>query len=218
LNTEEVSLSDSTHPDESRQWRMVGVLAVLALVMGTLLMWGFTQKFTKLTGKAGLPVLRKLNDAAFTRQDGSEVRLSDLRGRVWVADFVFTRCSGPCPVMSANMSKLYQKWVKDAGVRFVSFTVDPEFDTPKILSKYANRYGVNDNRWWFLTGDVDSIRTVAVDGFAVGDVENLIYHSEKFVLVDRGGKIRGYYEGTDEQEVDKLNGDIRRLLRERIFN
>ncbi len=218
LNASQASLSDSTRPDEGRQWRVVGVLAFLALIMGTALLWGFTKDFSSMTQKASLPVLRKLSDAAFMRHDGAEIQLSELRGRVWIADFVFTRCSGPCPVMSANMSKMYQKWVIDGGVRFVSFSVDPEYDTPKVLRSYADRYGVDDERWWFLTGETDSIRTVAVDGFAVGSIEDAIYHSTKFVLVDRGGKIRGYYEGTDEQEVDRLNDDIRRLLRERIFN
>ncbi|MCH7812911.1 MAG: SCO family protein, partial [Planctomycetes bacterium] len=98
-------------------------------------------------------------------------------------------------------------------VRLVSFSVDPERDTPRVLRRYAERYGADPERWLFLTGDEALIRAVAVEGFKLGSMDDLILHSAKFALVDRTGAIRGYYDSGDADVVSRLAADIRGLVK-----
>lgn len=206
---------DPTQPDERQQWRVVGILAVVALILGSALLWGFSQRSSMFPGGPALPVLRKVTDFELTERSGNPLSLADLRGKVWVADFVFTSCGGPCPMMSRRMADLQEKWRRENGLRLVSVSVDPQRDTPAVLRKYADQYQANPDRWFFLTGDLDDIRNLAVKGFALGDIQDAIFHSTKFALVDRVGQIRGYYEGTSMEEVSQLSRDIGRVLAER---
>src|SRR5687768_9883733 len=107
-----------------------------------------------------LPVLAEVPAFGFTDQNGKAVSSDDLKGHVWVADFVFTRCAGPCPLMTQRMVALAKK-VSDPGVRFVSFSVDPEYDTPEVLKKYAQERGAMDPRMHFLSGPKDQIYALA---------------------------------------------------------
>lgn len=184
-----------------------------------------------------LPVLGALPEFALTERSGRRVGLDDLTGRIWVADFFFTYCAGPCPVMSRRMAELQSLIEKNQfnDVLCVSFTVDPEHDTPAVLSEYAEVFSAKPDRWLFLTGDKRHLRDLAIKGFkiAVQDPEqgdDQIIHSTRFVLVDRVGRIRGYYTlMTPEEEEDPrraadvampptvretLLSDIRRLRRE----
>ena len=162
-----------------------------------------------------LPNLTNVPDFTLTSQRNERVSLSDLKGHVWVADLIFTTCSGPCLVMTSQMSRVQEATKGRPEFRMVSVSVDPTRDTPERLDWYA-RLALADGRWIFLTGDMAEIRSLAIDGFKLG-VENsgdpnAILHSEKFVLVDRGGVIRGYYDGKDEADVDRLIADARRLM------
>lgn len=208
---------DTTQPDERRQWQMVGILAVVALLLGSALLWGFSSRSSVFPGGPTLPILGKVTDFQLTERNGQSVGLTDLRGKVWVADFIFTSCAGPCPIMSRRMADLQQKWSKENGLRLVSISVDPERDTPAVLQKYADQYGAHPKRWLFLTGDMVVITDLAVNGFKLGSIEDAIYHSTKFALVDRLGQIRGYYDGTSLDEVNQLVGDIRQVLAERAW-
>lgn len=208
---------DTTQPDERRQWQVVGILAVLALLLGSALLWGFSRRASVFPGGPALPILGTVTDFQLTERNGQSVGLTDLRGKVWVADFIFTHCAGPCPIMSQRMADVQQKWSKENGLRLVSISVDPERDTPTVLQKYADRYGAHPNRWLFLTGDLAVITDLAVNGFKLGSVEDPIHHSTKFALVDRLGQIRGYYDGTSLDQVNQLSGDIRRVLAERAW-
>ncbi|MFQ5490267.1 MAG: SCO family protein [Phycisphaerae bacterium] len=208
---------DPTQPDERRQWQVVGALAIVALMLGTLLLWGFSRRASVFLGGPALPVLGQVTDFQLTERSGGNVGLADLRGKVWVADFIFTSCAGPCPRMTERMADLQQRWRKENGLRLVSVSVDPERDTPAVLQKYADRYQANPYRWLFLTGDLEAIKQLAVKGFALGSIEEPIFHSTKFALVDRLGQIRGYYEGTSVEEVNQLSRDIRRVLAERVW-
>jgi cytochrome oxidase Cu insertion factor (SCO1/SenC/PrrC family) len=153
-----------------------------------------------------LPVIATLPD--FTLIDSGErrVALNDLRGRVWVADFFFTYCAGPCPVMSRRMRELRQllKEEKMDDVVCVSVSVDPDRDTPKVLAEYAEMMKAEPGRWLFLTGKKQQIYDLAIKGFKVGvDAEQpdeQILHSTRFVLIDRLGRIRGYYKALDDDE------------------
>ena len=144
------------------------------------------------------------------------ITLDDLKGNVWVADFIFTNCAGTCPLISEQMSKLQETLPRE--IRFVSFTVDPLRDTPEVLAQYAKRYKAERNRWFFLTGDKAALHDLCVKGFklaldeASGTEVEPITHSTRFVLIDKQGRIRGYYGGTDANDLARLSVDVKKLL------
>lgn len=151
---------------------------------------------------------------------GRPFTLQGLRGRVWVADFIFTRCGGVCPAMTARMARLR----KQTGPRvdFVSFTVDPAHDTPEVLARYAAGFGAGAG-WTFVTGPAADLYGLSVDGFklaaeavaperqAVGG-DGPFLHSNKFVLVDAQGEIRGYYDSADDAALRALQADLARVM------
>lgn len=171
-----------------------------------------------------LPVLGSLGDFSLTDQDGRGAGLSDLRGQIWVADLIFTRCAGQCLIMSGHMKQLQTALGADSPAKLVSLTTDPGFDTPPILKKYGDRFSAQDGCWLFLTGPKAAIRKLAVDDLKLTIVEkkpgeqdnanDLFLHSEKFVLVDQQGRIRGYYDGETEDCIPPLVAAIRALSRE----
>lgn len=173
----------------------------------------------RLTGKSALgtfslPVLAQLPDFRLTERNGQQLGLADLRGTVWIADFIFTRCPGPCPRMSSRMAALQRDLRSEDALRLVSISVDPEFDTTEVLARYADRYDADAGRWFFLTGDKTAIHQLAKSGFLVGGVDDVTLHTTRFVLVDRQGRVRGYYSSSDEEDLRKLGTDARGLLRE----
>ncbi|MBL0059626.1 MAG: SCO family protein [Elusimicrobia bacterium] len=154
-----------------------------------------------------------------TERSGGTVALEDLRGSVWVADFIFTRCKGPCPFLSQQMARLQTRFAKAPNFRLVSFSVDPVFDTPAVLRTYAERFRADPERWFFLTGDAAAVHDIVVQGFRVA-VEGAerpkssdpLLHSVRLVLVDREGRLRGGYDGTKSKDMKRLDRDIRVLL------
>ena len=165
-----------------------------------------------------LPSLFPVPNAQLVDENGKAVALDQMKGSVTVYDFIFTNCSGICPIMSRNMDLLTQKVPKDAPVRFVSISVDPARDTPETLRAYAKRYR-KDDRWIFLTGDRDAIVKLSVEGFklAAGPPEpggEAFMHSSKFAVADRTGVIREYYGGTDGDAADHVAKTVEALLEE----
>ncbi len=162
-----------------------------------------------------LAVHHQLPDFNLTNQRGHAMSLSDLSGKVWVADFIFTSCPTICPPMTDEMVRLQNEFASESELRFVSFSVDPERDTPAVLSRYADDFGVDGSRWAFLTGEKTSIYQLAHDGFnlATGHRGSEILHSTRFVLVDRQGKVRGYYDSRSKANLKRLRRDIKTLLR-----
>ncbi len=149
------------------------------------------------------PVLISLPDFTLTNQSGNKVNKEILAGKVWVADFIFTSCQGVCPLLTQKMGRLQKdlsKFLDHDQMRLVSFSVDPENDTPERLASYATTFKADFKHWFFLTGSwVDTEKTVK-EGFKISmgkgaDLE--VIHSEKFVLVDQQGRIRGYYDADD---------------------
>ena len=155
-------------------------------------------------------------DFSLTDQSDRTVTLNDLKGKVWVADFIFTNCAGACPMMTDKMRKLQE--ALPAEVRMVSITVDPSRDTPKVLAAYAAERGATPDRWLFLTGDKQVVHDLCIKGFKLpldetgGTAAEPIAHSTRFVLVDQQGDIRGYYEATDEEDLQQLASDAKSLL------
>jgi protein SCO1 len=155
-------------------------------------------------------------DFSLIDQSGKPVMLADLRGKVWIADFIFTNCAGTCPMISGTMRRLQNSLPQD--VHLVSFSIDPERDTPEVLAKYADEFRADKNRWHFLTGEKEKLHQLSIQGFKLAldetggtDVEP-ITHSTRLVLVDKAGKIRGYYGGTEDEEMKRLFKDALKLL------
>ena len=154
----------------------------------------------------------------FTDQTGSPFGSENLKGKIWVSNFIFTRCKGPCPLISTRMADLNTKLnkIRD-GVELVSFTVDPEYDTPAVLANYGELLGANPANWKFLTGPTTAINDFVVKGLLQPlskEPDGTPAHSQRFVLVDGEGWIRGFQNGDDPEVVQKLMVDIGELLRE----
>ena len=164
---------------------------------------------------APLPVLGEIPDFTLTAQNGAEFRRHDLDGKVWIADFIFTNCTGPCPRMSGLMRKVQNSLVDRSDVRLVSFTVDPERDTPEVFSAYARRYQAREGVWYFLTGPEQTLNILSFEAFRVGRVGGgNLDHGTYFVLVDRRSHIRGYYGTSEPNNIGQLLKDVRRLCEE----
>ena len=153
-----------------------------------------------------------------TNQNGQPFGSTQLAGKIWIADFIYTTCPGPCPMISSRMSEL-QRPLEKTDVRLVSFSVDPEKDTPEVLRRYSEKLQAELGRWDFLTGPKSAIYKISHDGFklAVSDgseAQGIPIHSTRIVLVDRRGQIRGYYDATEADAITKLLADTNHLLRE----
>lgn len=163
-----------------------------------------------------LPDLGVVPDFRLIDDQGRPITLADLRGKTWVADFIFTHCAGPCPRMSKRMSDLQTFIAGAKTVSLVSFSVDPERDTPKVLAEYGKQFGARPETWRFVTGDEKSIHGLARKGFKLAVEPEQpaapITHSTMFALVDRDGKIRGYYDGDDSEAYARLKADLQRLM------
>ncbi len=189
------------------------VLFVLlsASILGLLLLSGAAKKPA---ATDALPVLYPLPAFSLTSDKNAPLRKVDMLGKVWIADFIFTSCGGPCPEMTRSMARVAERLALYPEVRFVSVSVDPDTDTPDVLSAYGAKFGADPERWDFLTGALEDIQTLAVEGFKIGSVEDPVIHSTKFCLVDKAGQIRGYFTGTDEVEIDALVAAVHQLIKE----
>jgi protein SCO1 len=151
-------------------------------------------------------------------QNGQAFGSAQLAGKIWIADFIYTTCPGPCPMISSRMSEL-QKPLEKTDVHLVSFSVDPEKDTPEVLRGYAEKLQAEPVRWDFLTGPKSTIYKLSHDGFKLAvsdgsDAEGIPVHSTRMALVDRHGQIRGYYDAAEADAMTKLVADTNHLLRE----
>ena len=146
-------------------------------------------------------------------QNGQPFGSAQLTGKIWIADFIYTTCPGPCPMISSRMSEL-QKPLEKTDVHLVSFSVDPEKDTPKVLRGYADKLQADPARWDFVTGPKSAIYKLSHDGFKLAVSDGSGEHSTRMVLVDRHGDIRGYYDATEADAITKLVADTSHLLRE----
>ena len=179
----------------------------------------FTLSLIALAGcsaTAALPSYSIVPDFSLTDSSAAPFSSSQsLNGKVWIADFIFTNCQGPCPRMSAQMRRIDDALAND-DVRFVSFSIDPARDTPAVLKKYAERYQAEPNRWYFLTGPQESLHNLARNVFTLGDVNGNLEHSTRFVLIDKKSRVRGYYLTSEEDAIPRLIADAKRLFKERF--
>jgi protein SCO1 len=196
-------------PDEGRS---------RAAVMGSVAILLTAVMITACQPNPDLPKLFPVPNARLIDETGRPVQLDQMKGHVTVYNFIFTTCTGICPIMTNNMRAITPMIDDDAPVRFVSITVDPTRDTPAVLAAYAKR-NRNDPRWTFLTGDRQAIIDLSVKGFklAAGDPMpggEALLHSGKFVVADQEGVIRGYYEGSDAAVADEVVQAVATLLDE----
>lgn len=189
--------------------------AMTAVILAT------SPQITNLEGEdTELAVLGTAPSFSLTDQEGRTVTDAGLRGNVLVLDFFFTSCRTVCPVQTSRMAQVQERLDDTAGVHLISFSVDPETDTPDVLKAYAGRYGADSTRWSFLTGAPEAMDEVVAGYWQI--VERIprpdgagfdIAHSERFVLVDRAGQIRGFYK-TDEGGLDHLMKDLGTAMNE----
>jgi protein SCO1/2 len=205
-------------------WLGIGLTAAL-LVLAFLLA---ALKSRAALGKP-LPNYGQVADFTLTNQAGCEISLKDLRGKVWVADIIFTRCPGPCLKMTRQMSDLQAGLPHESQAKLVTLTTDPDFDTPKILKAYGQRFSADESRWIFLTGTQKQIASLAIDSLKLTAIEkkpeerespaDLFVHSTIFVIVDKKAHLRGIFEtsgeGVDPSQVrSEVLSAVKRLERE----
>ena len=187
-------------------WLAWGGLALVALTL--LAAFLLVQLKSRSASGQPLPVFGQIADFSLTNQNGRAVSLADLRGHVWVADIIFTRCPGPCLKMTKQMKALQDALPLGSPTRLVTLTTDADFDTPPVLKAYAKRFEADPQRWMFLTGTKRGIANLAIDSLKLTAIEkkpeerespqDLFVHSTIFVIADKRGQLRGVFETTGE--------------------
>ena len=185
-------------------------------IMGAVVLLGAGASWViqKANSSYEIPILKPVPVFSFINQDGVPFTEKDLNEKITVLNFIFTSCPGPCPIMTQNMTGLYQDFEQVEGVQFVSITVDPDVDTQGILKQYAKINGVKDDRWQFLTSSIEAIKDLKKNGFMLYAEELPRGHAIKFVLIDQNGQIRKYFDGTEEASMAVLRKDITNLVKE----
>ena len=163
---------------------------------------------------SSLPVYYDVPTFDLVAQDGQPFHSAVLAGKIWVADFIYTTCSGPCPRMTSQMHEVQDAIAKMPDVKLVSFTVDPAHDTPLVLADYAKVHGASSAHWYFLTGPETTLQKLDRDVFKLGNLDASMQHSTRFVLIDRQSRIRGYYDTSESRSIPHLINDINALARE----
>lgn len=199
-------------PQQLPRTLWIGLLLVLVMIC-----MAYALSLMELSGvhrKPALPVIGPVADFTLLNQDGRMVTLADLSNHVWVADIIFTRCAGSCPVMSGQMKSLQGALPAGSPAKLVTLTTDPDFDTPPVLKKYGERFDADANRWMFLTGAKLEIAKLAANSLKLTavpvkpedqkDPADLFIHSTIFVVVDKHARLRGTFE-TEGDGVDWTN-------------
>lgn len=174
----------------------------------------------KIPGKTADTIFHKISDFSFINQDSSTIRLNDVKGKIFVAEYFFTTCQSICPIMNREMMRVANAYKDSTDFRILSHTVDPETDTIAALKNYALQHNANSKQWWFLTGSKVELYEMARKSYLLnaeegnGGEEDFI-HTQNFALIDRLGRIRGFYDGTDSIEVNRLIKEIKLLYQER---
>ncbi len=189
-------------------------LGVVLLLFLLVLLFLLGRIKTQSALNAQLPVIGQVGDFTLTNQDGVVTTLADLSNHVWVADIIFTRCAGPCPIMTQQMKSLQDALPADSPAKLVSLTTDPDYDSPEIMKRYGEHFGADFHRWTFLTGAKTQIGALAANGLKLSAVPvntedqkspaDLFIHSTIFVVVDKQARLRGVFE-TEGQGIDWTN-------------
>jgi protein SCO1/2 len=201
---------------------VIGLAGIIASALWNRLGVGFRHSPRPEKALEGLGEFGIVPDFSLVERSGNSLSLSDLLGKVWVVNFIYTSCPDTCPLQSAEMAKLQRELDHKEPFRLLSITVDPERDTLQILSLYAERFRADPNRWLFLTGKKAEIYRLAQQGFRLsavpvsnseGNNDTTFIHSSRFVLVDDKAEIRGYYDSNDAKALQHLRRDLKTLFR-----
>lgn len=160
-----------------------------------------------------LDVFGEIPQFQLTSQSGAAFDSKSLDGHIWVADFIYTNCDGPCPMMSKQMHQLQKLTESMPDVKLISFTVDPARDTPGVLAAYAKHFVPDESRWFFLTGEQARLNDLALNAFKLNSVDGSMNHSTRFTLVDQKRRVRAYYVTSEDGVLPRLVHDIRQLER-----
>lgn len=166
-------------------------------------------------------VYHTIDKFSFVDQDSAEVTNETFKNKIYVADFFFTSCRTICPIMKTQMLRVYDSVQTDPDVLLLSHSIDPEYDTVGLLHDFAERLGVKSDKWHFVTGNKDDIYKVAQTSYFATALEDKteadgFIHSGAFLLIDKESRIRGKYDGTKEEDVNRLLADIERLKQEYV--
>jgi protein SCO1/2 len=205
-------MDDATQKISRTIWVGVGLIIVILCISFVLSQYDGKKR-------PALPVLSQVANFSLTNQAGAPVTLVSLRGHVWVADIIFSRCPGPCATMTSNMKALQEALPASSKAKLISFTTDADNDTPQVLKEYGERAGANFERWSFLTGDKKDIAALARNSLLLTAIEkdaadrtdpnDLFVHSTIFVVVDQQGRLRGTFETTgDGVDFNKVRQEI----------
>ncbi len=166
-----------------------------------------------------LPPLNTVRPFSFIRHDGKEITQKDMAGKTYIAEYFFTTCKGICPKMNKNMQKVYEELKNEKDFMILSHTVDPETDSVPVLKRYADSLGASIDNWWFLTGTKENLYKTARESYLLDDPQNSsknikeqFIHTQFFALVDKGGQVRGIYDGLKKEEITQLVDDCKMLL------
>lgn len=192
--------------------RRIGLVFAIGGVFLALAATPYFLRTTSIAAAQSLPVIASIGEFELTAQDGEPFSSAELDGHVWVADFIFTRCPGACPIMTSTLADLFKEFEAHPEFRMVSISVDPEHDTPAVLEAFAAQYDADPDRWHFLTGPNAFIQQLSRDDFKIAAAETPSAHSLRFVLVDQRGDIRGYYHSNDQEDIEALRADLAKLL------
>jgi len=202
-------------------WTILG-LVVIGFVLSYFFS-GLKQEMRARSAEPALPVNSTVPAFTLTERSGKPFSTADLKGKIWIADFIFTTCPASCKTMTLKMHGLQTALASNPEIKLVSFTVDPEADTPEVLSKYADAHQANPAQWFFLTGPAQSIYDIAHKGFYLGFQKTTgeasiqfgkYTHSTQFALVDSQGRVRAYHDALDANMVQNVMADIEKLKRE----
>ena len=167
----------------------------------------------------GDTIYHTIPDFSFVNQDGKIITKENVLGKIYVADYFFTTCQSICPVMKKQMNRVYKRFPNDSEILFLSHTVDPETDSIQTMKEFSMRFNADSKKWMFLTGNKKDLYDLARKGYLIeasegdGGAQDFI-HTQNFALIDKEFHIRGYYDGTDSVEVDKLMYEIDLLKKE----
>jgi protein SCO1/2 len=180
------------------------LMMILAVVIVGVLLVRYSNP-ARTPSASALPKYTIVPPFSMTERSGRTITNADLLGKIWVADFIYTTCPGPCPLVTASMAKVQEAVAHDPCVQLVTFTVDPQTDTPGVLAAYADKFGADPGRWWFLTGPEKPLYNLIQNGFYQVVQDNrgqppaegqfTVTHSTKMVLVDGDGNVRGFFDG-----------------------
>ena len=198
--------------------KLIFSIFLLILISSGIWTWIWLKSNQSGNGKS-LPAYATLSDFSLVDQNNDPISLKTFNGKIWIADFIFNRSYVTCTILSSHMQRMQGMLSHSPEVVLVSFSVDPEYDTPEVLAKYASTFGAEKDKWFFLTGDREVIFDIARSSLKLSVESETeiapIIHSTRFVLIDETGGLRGYYDSNEDGFMNELISDVRILLNEK---